>query len=267
MPYRQNPKWRLSRKPNLHTFERGKRNEQIFFYDHLYSIIWLEYCGSVQINFEDYELNGSYLIFLCPGELFEVKESEKIKILTFPYDDYFSQNELPGMYFHSLRKIHKVRKDLRLKVISCITQLESKSNLNISKDHVFALLNCCSKAFPIKNTKDNQLIFRFIELVHRYYKEQHGVSFYAEKLFCTPKYLTEKFHKINFVSPHKIIRNRILLEAKRQLLLTNNTAFIICFDLGFNDPAYFSRFFKKNAGMRIKDFRSLYRRSSKLKNE
>nr|WP_262911752.1 helix-turn-helix transcriptional regulator [Joostella atrarenae] len=61
----------------------------------------------------------------------------------------------------------------------------------------------------------------------------------------SPKSLTKHFQRLGFDTPSDIIKNRIILEAKRQLSYTNNSVKEIAFMLGFNDPAYFTRFFKK----------------------
>jgi len=56
-----------------------------------------------------------------------------------------------------------------------------------------------------------------------------------------------------------------LSEAKNQLLFTNKSIKDICFDLGFSDPAYFSRFFKKNGLISAQNFRRLNAESMNVK--
>ena len=73
----------------------------------------------------------------------------------------------------------------------------------------------------------------------------HSVSDYAGRLGISPKSLTKHFQKIRTQKPSDFIKNRIILEAKRKLLYTDFSVKEIAFDLGFNDPAYFTRFFTK----------------------
>ena len=57
-------------------------------------------------------------------------------------------------------------------------------------------------------------------------------------------------------SPQQILHARLLVEAKRQLLYTVRASSTIAYALGFKDPAYFSRFFKRATGKTPKAFRS-----------
>ena len=52
-----------------------------------------------------------------------------------------------------------------------------------------------------------------------------------------------------------VIHGRLLLEAKRQLIYTTAPVTSLAFELGFQDPAYFSRFFRKNTGIAPGKFR------------
>ena len=85
----------------------------------------------------------------------------------------------------------------------------------------------------------------FSALVEFNFKNLHSVSDYAERLGVSPKSLTKHFQKIGQLTPSDFIKNRIVLEAKRNLIYTDNSVKEIAFDLGFNDPAYFTRFFTK----------------------
>ena len=57
------------------------------------------------------------------------------------------------------------------------------------------------------------------------------------------------------MTPGKIINNEIALEAKRQLAYTDLTIAEICYKLNFEDPSYFSRFFRRETGMTPNVFR------------
>ena len=57
--------------------------------------------------------------------------------------------------------------------------------------------------------------------------------------------MTKHFQKIGVLTPSDFIKNKIILETKRKLLYTDDSVKHIAYDLGFNDPAYFTRFFTK----------------------
>jgi len=60
--------------------------------------------------------------------------------------------------------------------------------------------------------------------------------------------LTKRLSALDYPSPSQIIKDRLILEAKRQLKFSNKTVKEIAFELGFDDPAYFSRLFSKGTG-------------------
>ena len=77
----------------------------------------------------------------------------------------------------------------------------------------------------------------------------------AEMLSITPKALAKltKTHLNKTLT--ELINERIIIEAKRELYLTNKPVKEIAYDLGYNDEYYFSRFFKKNAEVSPQEYR------------
>lgn len=104
-----------------------------------------------------------------------------------------------------------------------------------------------------KNTKID-LLREFNMLVEYNFKTEHSVSFYAEKLFKSPKTLSNTFAKLN-TSPLLIIHQRIVLESKRLLIYTNKTAKEIAYEVGFEDASHLSRLFKKHTTLSPSDFK------------
>lgn len=99
-------------------------------------------------------------------------------------------------------------------------------------------------------------IRKFNLLVEAHFKTEHSVSFYADQLFKSPKTLSNLFAVYNHKSPSQVIQERILIEAKRLLSYTEKPVKNICYELGFEDVAYFSNFFKKHYGSSPQDFRN-----------
>lgn len=109
----------------------------------------------------------------------------------------------------------------------------------------------------VKTLNNDQIdtIRRFNFLVDLHYKTKRRVSDYAEMLFKSPKTLSNLFSIYNQKSPQQIILERIALEAKRFMNYTDKQNQEIAFELGFNDPAHFSRFFKKMTQMTPSEYR------------
>ena len=108
--------------------------------------------------------------------------------------------------------------------------------------------------------QNNSLEFfrKFTLLVDAHYRKKHTVADYADVLAMAPKTLTHKFKRLNLPPPNEIIKNRIILEAKRLLIYTSMTAKEIAHELGYDDPAYFSRQFLVKTGESPSAFRSKY---------
>lgn len=107
-------------------------------------------------------------------------------------------------------------------------------------------------------TEDKLDILRkFNLMVENNYRQQHTVQFYADQLNKSPKTLANYFALYNNKSPLTVIQDRIILEAKRLLMYTDKPAKEIAYDLGYDDAAYFSNFFKKQTGFAPSDFRSI----------
>tara|TARA_B110001452_G_scaffold163872_1_gene136643 strand:- start:297 stop:1244 length:948 start_codon:yes stop_codon:yes gene_type:complete len=87
---------------------------------------------------------------------------------------------------------------------------------------------------------------RFRALVEEHFKQHWQVKEYASRLGMAERHLNRICHTIKQQSALEVIHRRLLLEAKRQLIYTTAPVASIAFKLGFQDPAYFSRFFKKN---------------------
>lgn len=101
---------------------------------------------------------------------------------------------------------------------------------------------------------------RFNLLVEQHYKLHHRVSDYARLLNKSPKTLANLSTQYRQQSPLAVIRARIALEARRLLLYTDRSAKQVASELGFDDPASFSRFFKTEVGSSVMEFRAAYRR-------
>jgi AraC-like DNA-binding protein len=90
------------------------------------------------------------------------------------------------------------------------------------------------------------LIREFHILVEKNFKTYHQVKDYADFLNKSPKTIANLFEKYSEKTPLTIINERILLESRRLLLFSNQTAEEIAYELGFKEASHFSKFFKNN---------------------
>jgi AraC-like DNA-binding protein len=96
----------------------------------------------------------------------------------------------------------------------------------------------------------------FKKMVSKNYLTHRSTAYYAEKLGISEAYLYELTKENTGLTPGQIIRKEIAMEAKRMLAHTNNTISEIGYRLGFDDPSYFGRFFKRETGFSPNSFRA-----------
>ncbi|WP_413669345.1 helix-turn-helix domain-containing protein [Mucilaginibacter sp. Mucisp86] len=89
------------------------------------------------------------------------------------------------------------------------------------------------------------LLKSFQSLIAEHYATQHDVAAYAEKLNLTPGHLTDVIKQQSGKTAIAHIHERLIVEAKRRLLHTELSVKQIADELGFDDAAYFNRFFKR----------------------
>jgi AraC family transcriptional activator of pobA len=96
---------------------------------------------------------------------------------------------------------------------------------------------------------------RFRQLVEDHYQEHWSIAAYATELAMTQQTLNRVCRAFAGKGALEIVQERMLLAARRHLIYTDASVEAIAYGLGFQDPAYFSRFFQRLAGMAPGQFR------------
>lgn len=105
-------------------------------------------------------------------------------------------------------------------------------------------------------TRQDEIFKSFVSLVHEHCASQREVSFYADKLCISTKYLTGICKAVTGDSAKKIIDDFTILEIKVLLQSTELTIQEIADRLGFPDQSYLGRYFKRHEGMSPKEYQS-----------
>ncbi|MGA8614644.1 MAG: helix-turn-helix domain-containing protein [Xanthobacteraceae bacterium] len=92
-------------------------------------------------------------------------------------------------------------------------------------------------------------------LVDEFFRKQHLLGFYADRLGMTVDRLNDHVKRSTGVTAGHLIRQRVLTEAKRQLVFTTQPIQDIAEELAFADPSHFARFFRKHTGTTPHEFR------------
>lgn len=104
--------------------------------------------------------------------------------------------------------------------------------------------------------KRSEHLNRYTDLINRDFTKHRKVESYAKELGITAPYLNNLCKQLVQRSALQLMHDRLLLEAKRHLIYTVLSISEIAYELGFNDPGYFNRFFKRLTDLTPKQFRT-----------
>ncbi len=104
-------------------------------------------------------------------------------------------------------------------------------------------------------SRGEEHVGNFCRLIEDDFARQYPVAHYAKRIGITAAHLNVLCRHAAGQSALDLIHERMLLEAKRNLVYTSMTISVVSYALGFSDPAYFTRFFKRRTGLSPKEFR------------
>ena len=108
----------------------------------------------------------------------------------------------------------------------------------------------------IQNSKKKTIVFKFKNLVNNLFISTKQVNDYAEKLFISSNNLNNIVKEMTGKTAKETINEKVILEAKRLLRYTSNDIAQIAFNIGFDEPTHFIRFFKAQTLQTPKEFRT-----------
>lgn len=107
------------------------------------------------------------------------------------------------------------------------------------------------------STRSKIVLEDFLLLVRDYHTKERSLSFYADKLYLTPKYLSKLIKSVSGKSAHEWIDSFVILEAKNLLKYSDMSIKSIVYDLNFPNQTTFYRFFKTKTGMTPSEYRKM----------
>lgn len=107
----------------------------------------------------------------------------------------------------------------------------------------------------LPKSRKEDLFEHFIRYVSESYKEERGVSYYAGKMFLTPKHLSTVVKEVSGKTAGEWIDSLVVLEAKALLKSSEMSIQEIADDLNFANQSFFGKYFKNHTGMSPKEYR------------
>lgn len=247
------------------------------FFDHIqrnnyFSLIWVqEGNGIVKADFAEYDFEANTLFAFSPYQPYMITAKASIKgVAIYFHSEFFcifkhhKEISCNGVLYNNIYNPPFVKVDESSAATFQMLSDQIKAEMQNADLAQYELLVSFLKIFLItaarlktqqqpeaaevlKDQKEPFILQKLKDAIEENFKTKHSPADYAELLYITPKALA-KITKTHFNKTlSSLINERIIIEAKRELYLTNKTVKEIAYELGYEDEYYFSRFFKVNA--------------------
>ncbi len=239
-----------------------------------YTLLWsFNKAGRHVVDSHIYPICPKTIWFIAPGEIHCIQPTQPQEVMIQFIPELFPAKSITGEFLERLDLFSSHGHPLVLSdddVAALMPHLmamtdaflsSSPFRMDVIEAHLKLFLIECNSLIPMPEHSQNEEKFQhpaialFKDLVGRHLREWHKVDDYAEALCLSPHYLSEIFRMATDQSPKSYLSAQIIAEAKRMILFTDLSLKEIGYDLGFDDSAHFSRFFKLQTGMSFQDFR------------
>ena len=238
-------------------------------------LLFTEGAGSHAIDFKNFMVRPWQIYFMIPGQVhswdFEGKVDGYVINFSVPFfqsfllkPDYLEQ--FPFFNGAIEDAVVDLPEAVRPTVLGLFEQLvaEGENGQRLGLDMVKALMlqlfiTIGRLSFEQQSGKvtsfNYTLLKNFQRLVEKNFTMLRLPKEYAELLYITPNHLNACCKEVLGIPAGEVIRNRIVLEAKRLLVNLQLSISEIAYTLNFEDNSYFTKFFKKQAGLTPEEFR------------
>jgi AraC family transcriptional regulator, transcriptional activator of pobA len=237
-----------------------------------FSVYWIDSgAASMTVDLAEHRAAAGTLVFLSPYRRVRVIPTRRVRGAVIRFhanflcvETFHAESGCSGVLFNDPfgSPLVQVPKDARTDVRALVERIAAElvtpreghqevviSSLKILLVLATRLKNASRRSGPtVSSDHRHPLLQRLSEAVEEHYRELHGPAEYAALLNVTPKTLARFTRTRLGRTMTDVVRERILIEAKWELLHTLTPVKQIAAELGFSDELYFSRFFKKATG-------------------
>ena len=249
------------------------RNKDLIFphrHNFYHLLLFTQGGGKHTIDFETFDVNPWQIYFMVPGQIhtWSFEEDMDGYVVNFA-PDFFKTLLLRPDYIGSFSffsglvrdEVFTIKETERKAIMDAFERLRDHIDetdfVRISLLYIFHLLESQRPrgASTPGDGFNHTLLRNFLNLIESNYKTLRLPKDYAALLYITPNHLNALSQEAMGMSAGEIIRNRVLLEAKRLLVVRDHTISEIAYELNFSDNSYFTKFFKKGEGLTPEEFR------------
>lgn len=230
-----------------------------------FEIIWFEKTNDesiLHIDFEKFSVTNHSICVLLPGQVFKMNlNGEQGHVLAISKEIFEEICLAKSIQIKPILPFIINRENIencRLLITMIREEYQGKSRNNFIKALLKALIVLLTEKLSLQKSKntDLQRIEFLTDLINENYTSQKDTDFYAESLNITTHHLNYIVRKLRGSTVKKLVFQRIILEAKRELSYGQKNIKEIAYQLGFTDSSYFSRLFKKQTGISPEIFKS-----------
>jgi AraC family transcriptional activator of pobA len=241
-----------------------------------FEIIWIiSGSGTYTIDFESHSFDGQSVFFADAGQLHAIQAREYVKGYRISFSfQFLAPSEVTecflfrfrGQLYSTKTKFIKPDCELQLEMAEIVAKMQKEiagyspfgpevlsGLMNLLLIHLTRRLG--AEKSGVSAGKGNDLVRRFMLLLEENATRKKMVCDFASELCVTANYLNEIIKRATGFPAHYHINQRRVLEAKRQAIQYRISMKQIAYNLGYDDIAHFSKFFKINAGLRFQDFK------------
>lgn len=232
--------------------------------------------GRHEIDFTPYKITDGSFFFTRPGQVHKLtlKAGSQGYILQFKPDFYFSHDKYSKELLRtaSNNPLVRLEADQAKRLFGILRNIYQEYSTKQEKYEKVLLANLTIFFIElIRNRKNSEKsgkrthlysqerLDELMELLEIHVSTHKQVSFYADRLHLSSFQLNAITKKTVGKTCSELINEHIVLESKRYLLATSNQVNEIAYQLGYEDPSYFIRFFKKHTGFSPEAFRHSFR--------
>lgn len=270
--------FKIRRMEDIYDLHHGQVDEP-HRHDYYTIILTIKAQGSHLIDFETYPLSDGQLICISPWQVHQINESQKPTgyAITFT-DEFLGSNsmtpeiiqsfnlfrlagETPPIYLHpsDLELARRYAEDL-LRYDTPYTQSDYMALGALLQLILLIGARNCNLMLDqaAQNNQDNgsHLLKGFKDLLEQHFASQHQIAYYAEQLYVSSDHLNRVIKQLTSKTAKQMIQARIVLAAKRMLRFSDMNIKQVGIELGFDEPAHFSTFFKNTTGRSPSDFKT-----------
>lgn len=228
------------------------------------------------LNLNHIKVEKNQIVVLMPGSIFQIDKVEgnlQIYVLGFSSEycasHHMSASAFSAIYFTLERPLIRLKEEaatLMQGYFRLLISLFENLNETIRKEiagnvyadaHKGLYLFYQKYAGQSNTTSKNEMLCRnFTNLVIQHYREMRNVEWYAHKLGITHAHLAIIIKQVTDKTCTDIIATMVIMDAKSQLKLTNQSIQEISDSLHFANVSFFGKYFKRHVGMSPQAYRS-----------